>query len=950
MAKRCFILLLQLIVCCVVANATTATFMPIISFYNSLDYKFGMQNWACTQDANGTMFFGNTNGILQFDGYNWQKSMLPSKGIVRSLLADGNRIYAGGYTEFGYFERDGKGGMSFHSLWKKQFNKHNDEIWNIVKDKNGDIWFQSFSSIFKYDGKQTTPYYNKKHEPLWIYSVGGRVYTQFINGPLCLIDNGQFTVFAERAMFANDDAVGMHLLPHNNILIATSRNGLFVKNIATQNTSGKNISERPTPLRTDIDALIKHNIVNRTIMLSGTTLILGTIKGGVYAVDITTGRCLWHYDKHNGLGNNTVLALYPSKQGNVWVALDNGIALIHAGMPLSVAGMDGIGMVYGMTKKGSSLYIATNQAVWQYDLLTNNAKQIGGCDGQNWYVENIYNKVIVGNNLKAQTINDNGSVTQLSTPIMGSTAIRKYEMFGQKAVIEATYARFRVYHENHGNLSYAGEIEGFNAPVREFEIDSHGTIWASHMSKGLYRLELSHDMKKFTSVTYYPSLRKGQEELFHVMNIVGRVVFACDNKLYTYDDIRKRIVPYTSCEVADYGGVVSSVYIDKSTFWLINNDGYWLMHTSKGKTLPRTFIPNTMFRHECNIYGKSIFCDNNYTYFFLNDGIGRYDMSKQLPKNNSFPVLIASVMTKDKSNAFHLLPCSNEENVEVNGNITVRVSYPNFNGNKYLFHYSLKGSGKTIEETSSVPEISYSSMEYGSHTLTITVTDISGKTLGKTQYAFNNPTPFYISIWAWMLYAAALYAVVYYYIKWRTTRIVERNRKQAERELMQQKMKTLEQERIIAEQQKVILENELSVKGKDMATLAFDMATMKSSMENARESLIEGMRNGSISTRNANKILQQMKADNNDMFWATYRNNFDLIHKRFFRTLHEKYPDLTSNDLRLCALLRLNLNTKEIASFTRLSIRGVEGARYRLRKKLGIPTDKSLTDFLIEIE
>ena len=244
----------------------------------------------------------------------------------------------------------------------------------------------------------------------------------------------------------------------------------------------------------------------------------------------------------------------------------------------------------------------------------------------------------------------------------------------------------------------------------------------------------------------------------------------------------------------------------------------------------------------------------------------------------------------------------------------------------------------------------YSNMAYGSHTLTVTVTDISGKVLGKTSYAFTNPTPFYISIWAWLLYAAVLYAVVYYYIKWRTTRIVARNRKMAERELMQQKMKTLEQERIIAEQQKVILENELSVKGKDMASLAFDMATMKSSMENARESLIEGMRNGNISSRNANKILQQMKADNNDMFWATYRNNFDLIHKRFFRTLHEKYPDLTSNDLRLCALLRLNLNTKEIASFTRLSVRGVEGARYRLRKKLGIPTDKSLTDFLIEIE
>ena len=94
----------------------------------------------------------------------------------------------------------------------------------------------------------------------------------------------------------------------------------------------------------------------------------------------------------------------------------------------------------------------------------------------------------------------------------------------------------------------------------------------------------------------------------------------------------------------------------------------------------------------------------------------------------------------------------------------------------------------------------------------------------------------------------------------------------------------------------------------------------------------------------------QMKSRDTDLFWSTFQNNFDLIHKRFFRNLHEKYPELTANDMKICALLRLNLNTKDIANFTHLSIRGVESVRYRLRKKLGIPSEKSLTDFLIEFE
>ena len=132
--------------------------------------------------------------------------------------------------------------------------------------------------------------------------------------------------------------------------------------------------------------------------------------------------------------------------------------------------------------------------------------------------------------------------------------------------------------------------------------------------------------------------------------------------------------------------------------------------------------------------------------------------------------------------------------------------------------------------------------------------------------------------------------------------------------------------------------------------MAFDMVAMNNSISEAKETLLEGMRKGTITTKNASKLLLQMKSGDNDLFWNTFQNNFDLIHKKFFRSLREKYPDLTSNDLKVCALLRLKLNTKDIANFTHLTIRGVEGARYRLRKKLGIPTDKSLTDFLIEFE
>ncbi len=63
-----------------------------------------------------------------------------------------------------------------------------------------------------------------------------------------------------------------------------------------------------------------------------------------------------------------------------------------------------------------------------------------------------------------------------------------------------------------------------------------------------------------------------------------------------------------------------------------------------------------------------------------------------------------------------------------------------------------------------------------------------------------------------------------------------------------------------------------------------------------------------------------------------------------------RYPSLTPVDLRFCALLRLNLSTKDIAKFTSLTVRGVETARYRLRKKLDIKDKESLVQFLIDFK
>jgi xylulokinase len=84
--------------------------------------------------------------------------------------------------------------------------------------------------------------------------------------------------------------------------------------------------------------------------------------------------------------------------------------------------------------------------------------------------------------------------------------------------------------------------------------------------------------------------------------------------------------------------------------------------------------------------------------------------------------------------------------------------------------------------------------------------------------------------------------------------------------------------------------------------------------------------------------------------WQQFEQQFDLLHSQFIQRLHEKYPILTTTDLKLSALLRMRLNTKEIAGLLNLSPRGVETQRYRLRKKFNLAGDADITNFLEEQE
>jgi PAS domain S-box-containing protein len=104
---------------------------------------------------------------------------------------------------------------------------------------------------------------------------------------------------------------------------------------------------------------------------------------------------------------------------------------------------------------------------------------------------------------------------------------------------------------------------------------------------------------------------------------------------------------------------------------------------------------------------------------------------------------------------------------------------------------------------------------------------------------------------------------------------------------------------------------------------------------------------GSEQMRN---IINRFSLNAGGNIWQEFETRFENVYESFYKRLNQKYPDLTKGERKLCALLRLNLSSKDIAALMFQNPQSIDMARYRLRKKLNLNQDENLIDFLLKID
>ncbi len=940
--------------------------LPDVINYSKQTYSAGLQNWDIQQDQNGIIYIANNEGLLSFDGKNWTLFPLPNKTIVRSVaIGNDNKIYVGGQDEIGFFEPAKNGYLQYHSLTQliPTKDKTFGDIWDIVVFKN-DIFFRSINKIFKFTN-QTFATFKAPTEWAYLGICNNQLLAQDSkSGILKFSDNVWQPLFVSNSFVENDPVTAILPINSDSALITTLKNGIFI-------LSKTDI----TRLETINTQLFKTNRIYAATRVNNLFTALATNNNGIYIID-NKGNIVQSFSKTEGLQNNNVLTIFLDNQSNLWLGLDNGIDFIAYNSAIkhitpNIQNSSG----YAAIIHNNRLYIGTSNGLFSV-LLENGIKDISfskgkfeavnNTYGQTWSLASINNQLLLAHHEGAFSVSNNN--IEPLTPLSGFwNFLPVSTTFPTQQMLSGNYRGISFFNYTNNKFVETLSIPNFHESSRFFTVDRDDNTWVSHPYHGIFKI--FRDKNSVFNITTYTQNGLPSKLDNQVFKIRNEVVFATSKGIYSYNAQKDSFEP--SIFYNKILGNISLRYLKEDAsgnVWFIHDKTLGVIDFS-GKEPAIIYLPelnNKMISgFEC-IYPVN---DNN---IFLGGekGFFNIDFEKYKKTLPNLQVQIRSVKIIDNTDSLLFggyFKEVNDKQVQDPSAIasikssfkTIQLAYAStlFGYQTNLkYSYRLKGFDDNWSDWTTRTEKEYTNLPAGSYVFEVRVRSNLGNESAPAAYAFNMLPPWYLSIVAKLLYLILFFLMIYAVNKWQNKKFEKKQEKIKEEQKQLVYIHELEINK--TESQLVTLQNEkleadINFKNSELASSAMHLVKKSELLTKLKSELTHMMRgiDNPQAVAELKKLIKSLSEDDNmDKEWEHFSKHFDKVHSDFLVELKEKHSAITPNELKLSAYLRMNLSTKEIAQLMNISVRGVEISRYRLRKKLALPSETSLFDYLIGIQ
>jgi len=796
--------------------------MPLINTFDPEKYRAGSQCWAAVQDQRGVLYFGNSNGILEYDGHNWQLITVSTGNTVRSLsIADDGTIYYGAIGDFGFLEASTNGEVQAVSLKNKVPEGEQDfnDVWQVLTTSGGAYFFCRNKVFYFVAGRLNV--LRARFAPSQACVLNGKIFFADIDRGICMLDKGQLTELKIFAGIYAGKRIALAPAGEQQLLVARASGDFFLIELSPfwDQTNQKYDFSRQVDRQvvnhfySQLEDFIQKNSLYKLIAFDQQSFILSTVRGGIARFD-RQGRILNLINMSNGLSDNTVTDLFVDKDKNLWVSTNSGICLVEFSIP----------HVYFNVRKEiqtvttcaalhrDRLYVGSFQGLYILDQIAD----LKSSDYQAFrLIENspteIWQLMVVGSNLLAASgqglfLIENQRAQKIDAPPAGQPAISlSRSPRWADLLFVGLLGGMDVYqlagHGRQKRWKYFGRMKNVQDNIRSLCEDINGNLWAGTESRGLLRIRFNDDNPLVAEVDRFgkesglpentPLRALSWMDKIYVPSQYGLWKTVLTEKIVLNPE-EIRFSPDWSAPDHIYPRplAISSMIVDKL--------GNFFFHSEEG-IFGAKLTAQSAFRLESQLFKgirlpeAGLFIHPDNSLWILHKKIIRVDLNKKKDYRQSFTTLIRRVILKPRKIFFggtfgFIKTYQGKRTVFLNQQpVDFQPVFP-FRENSIAFEFSstffekpgttqyqymLAGFERQWNDWSTEARAEYTNLTEGEYLFRVRARNLYGVIGQEASFRFRILPPWYRTWWAyvlWLISGVALVSGLVYLNTWKLRR------------------------------------------------------------------------------------------------------------------------------------------------------------------------------------
>ncbi len=805
--------------------------VPLVYNYSPSDYHEGNQNWAIIQDDRGIMYFGNSQGILEFDGVNWKK--ISDVAAIAFVKDSAGTIFVGGRQDFGLLEPDSLGYMQYTSLVEitpdKFIPKRN--FWSVGFYENSVLFSCENQRLYIYDGKRISV-----TDSIWgigtLANCYGNLYIETATG-LGIWNNYEIEPLPGSELLKWKNIRNVFEFGGDSLLIVSRLNGLYVYD-------GLEIQ----PWDNEVSRFAIKNQAYMATKISENYYAIGTIQEGV-VVFSRSGHILQHVNSTGGMINHDHCAIFADRSGNVWSGLEYGICLTELNTPWSRYNKQNHltnAAVYSLVMKGGNLYaglaVGAYYMPWRdrdfQEGIENAFSPIEKIQGRKvWDMLPVDDEIITtSSNVGSFSIQ--GTEGHEITSYYAPKDIRFFRK-QNKLVCAGEHNGIFTYGKDKGEWTFIKQFKDFNF-CTSIEIDTAGYTWLVDEGK-LYRILFNTNYDTIIEKVNYDSTNSRLPDAYYtVLKLDDRILVNANGLFYQYQSGENNFELFDAFnKFFPEGSYISKFSKDidgKTWFWGSLNETEEMIgqiHYNNGQIYSVEIIKKPLRKLEDAVNLAFLPIDEHNILFGSSNQIYHFDANFQESTSklstlirkveyisSSDSVIFNGIFLNDQGRVVSFQPESEVKQFKTNEN-SLRFSYSALSfidQQKVKYSYKLENFDAEWSDWSFKTEKDYTNLSPGDYVFKVKAQNIYGKESNIAVYKFHiiaPPKPWYLTTAAFSGYVILLGLLILGIVKLSIRQVEMKNKKlemivqQRTEEVVQQKNDIVAKNAVLQQQKEEIL-------------------------------------------------------------------------------------------------------------------------------------------------